>query len=338
MKVDFTLPLDDPATAGSHAIHARALGYDGLLTAETAHDPFLPLAIAAAAVPDMDYGTAIAVAFARSPTVLATTAWDLARLTGGRFTLGLGTQVRAHVTRRFSMEWSSPGPRLREYVEAIRAVWATWQRGDPLRFRGDFYSLTLMTPFFDPGPIPYDPPPVAIAAVGPYLSRVAGEVCDGLLVHPFHTVRYLDEVTLPNVAVGARSRDRNPEAIGLSASVMIGTGRDASELGRARRLVARQIAFYASTPAYAPVLDLHGWDMGSRLTNLSLRGAWDEMTTLVPDEMVDTVAVIAPVDELADRIRHRYGTRLSRVGLYEVEGVAPLSDADRAAVVDGLRR
>jgi probable F420-dependent oxidoreductase len=333
VKVDYFFPPQAGASAAASAVRARGLGFDGFFTAEASHDPFLPIASAATEVGDLDYGTAIAVAFARSPMVTAMTAWDLARQTDGRFHLGLGTQIKTHITRRFSMEWSSPGPRLREYVESVRAIWRAWQHQERLRFRGDFYSFTLMTPFFDPGPIPHDPPPVYIAAVGPYLCRVAGEVCDGLHVHPFHTVRYIDEVIRPAVAKGAERRERNPSDIALATSVIVVTGRTESEMAASRLEAAQQIAFYASTPAYARVLELHGWDFGPQLTNLSLRGEWDAMAELITDDVLETVGVVAPMDELGAAIRTRYGDRLARVGYYGLNEHLHLPDDALAELV-----
>jgi len=337
VKVDTFAAIDNPADAAAFADRAKTLGFDGVFTAEANHDPFLPLAAAAASVPDLDYGTAIAVAFARSPMVTAMAAWDLSAATNGRFILGLGTQIKAHITRRFSMEWSAPGPRLREYVEAIRAIWETWQHGTPLRFRGHFYQHTLSAPFFEPPALPHSPPRVFIAGVGPFMARVAGQVCDGLHVHPFHTVKYLDEVILPNVERGAAERDRPADTIALAAPVMVATGHSREEIDASRRAVARQIAFYASTPAYKRVLDLHGWEVGPELTRLSVRGEWDAMTDVVPDAMVDAIAVSGPVDSIAPQIRRRYGDRLARVSLYALDTPLPISNGEWPAVIDGLR-
>jgi probable F420-dependent oxidoreductase len=337
VKVDTFAAIDNPADAVSFADQAKVRGFDGVFTAEANHDPFLPLAAAAASVRDLDYGTAIAVAFARSPMVTAMAAWDLGAATDGRFILGLGTQIKAHITRRFSMEWSAPGPRLREYVEAIRAIWETWQHGTPLRFRGHFYQHTLSAPFFEPPPLRHGPPPIFIAGVGPFMARVAGQVCDGLHVHPFHTVEYLDEVILPNVAQGAAERDRLRSAVTLAAPVMVATGSTPEEIDANRRVVARQIAFYASTPAYKRVLDLHGWEVGPELTRLSVRGEWDAMADVIPDEMIDTIAVSGPVASIAPQIRRRYGDRLGRVSLYALETPLPIDEDEWPAVIQGLR-
>lgn len=315
MRVDSYLP---PASHGNVAVvaaRAERLGFDGLFSAEMAHDPYLPLSVAAAAAPGLELGTAIALAFPRSPMVTAQTAWDLAALTGGRFILGLGTQVKAHITRRFSAEWSAPGPRLREYVLALRAIWNSFQTGEPLRFEGDHYRLSLLTPVFNPGAIDHPAVPVAIAGVGPNLARVAGEVCDGFHVHPFHTVRYLDEVILPAIREGAERHGRSLHDVPRFTSFFVVTGSD-EEAARMRETARRQIAFYASTRSYRGVLDLHGWDVGPELTALSKRGEWERMAEVISDEIVDTVAVVAPVERLGSAIRERYGDRVQRVALY----------------------
>jgi probable F420-dependent oxidoreductase len=337
VKVDTLAAVASPTEAVTLAREARAIGFDGMFTAETNHDPFLPIAAAATTTPDLEYGTAVAVAFARSPMVTAMAAWDLAAATHGRFILGLGTQIKAHITRRFSMDWDRPGPRLREYVEAIRAIWGRWQDGTPLRFRGEFYQHTLTAPFFEPAPLPHRPPPIYIAGVGPYMAGVAGEVSDGLHVHPFHTVRYLDEVIAPGIAAGARRRDRDPGAVALAASVMVATGTTPEEIETNRRAVAKQIAFYASTPAYKRVLDLHAWNVGPELTRLSIRGEWDAMGRIIPEEMIDAIAVSAPVEELAEAIRARYGERLARVGLYALDRPLPIRREQWPEVIRGLK-
>lgn len=326
-----------PEGAASAAVRAGELGYDGFFTAETAHDPFLPLALAAGTPVRLDLGTAIAVAFPRSPTITAHLAWDLARLSGGRFILGLGTQVRAHITRRFSSDWDRPAARLRDYILAIRAVWEAWQQGAPLDHRGEFYRLSLMTPFFDPGPIDHPDIPVAVAGVGPGLSRLAGELCQGFHVHPFHTVRYLDQVVLPALSAGAASGGRGLDACRRMSAVLVVTGRDQVEMEQAMAGVRRQIAFYASTPSYAPVLAANDWDFGDRLTAMSRRRQWDEMGAVISDEVVAEVAVVAPLDRVGAALRDRYGDRLQRVGLYALGGGASWPDEAVAQVVADIR-
>lgn len=332
MKVDSYLPTAGMVNAAAEATRAAELGYDGLFSAETQHDPFIPLALASQVAPELDLGTAIAVAFPRSPMITAMTSWDLAAMSGGRFILGLGTQVRAHITRRFSTEWGSPGPRLRDYILALKAIWNTWQNGEPLRYEGEFYRFTLMTPFFNPGPIDHPDVPVAIAGVGPYLSRLAGEICDGFHVHPFHTVRYLDDLVLPKIKEGAESAGRRLDDCERITTVFVVTGTDDADLSRAMRPIKEQIAFYASTPSYAPVLEANDWDFGPQLTAMSKRGQWAEMADVITDDVVRQVGVVATVDRLGEEIARRYGDRVQRVGLYTL-GDVPALDGDAMATV-----
>lgn len=336
MKVDYYYPPLPPAAAHDAALRASRLGFDGFFTAETAHGPFLPLALAAS-VPDLTLGTAIAVAFPRSPMVTAQLSWDLASLSDGRFVLGLGTQIKAHITRRFSTEWTSPTPRLREYVLSLRAIWRSFQQSEPLRFEGDHYRFSLLTPFFDPGPIPHPDIPVAIAGVGPHLSRLAGEVCDGFHVHPFHTVRYLDEVVLPNMRAGAEAAGRTLDDVERISTVFVVTGRDEAEMAQMKQAVKQQVAFYASTPSYRVVLDVHGWEFGEELNRMSKRGQWAEMADVIDDEVLSHVAVVAPPDELGRAIRARYGDRIQRVGFYTLGGDATFDDDTWSAVVSATR-
>jgi probable F420-dependent oxidoreductase len=243
MKLDYYFPPGPPDQAAEAVAAAKRLGYAGFFTAETQYDPFLPLAIAGAERTELELGTSIAVAFPRSPMSVAMTAWDLARLTEGRFILGLGTQIRAHITRRFSTEWGNPGPRLRDYILGLRAIWDTWQNAVPLRYDGEFYKFTLMTPFFNPGPIRHPDIPIYIAGVGPWLSRMAGEVCDGFFVHPFHTAQYLDATVLPAMSEGAEAAGRKLEDVERAASVFIMTGETQAEIEEAMEPVRQQISF-----------------------------------------------------------------------------------------------
>lgn len=319
MKVDYYYPPSPPEFAAEAAREASDLGYDGFFTAETQHDPFFPINHAAQAVPDMDFGTAIAVAFPRSPASMAMTAWDLARQTNGRFKLGLGTQVRAHVVRRFSSYWSGkPAPQLREYIQAMRAVWDCWQNGTPLRYEGEFYKINLMTPFFNPGPIKHPHVPVYIAGVGPYLSALAGEVCDGFHVHPFHTVAYLDDVVFPAMSQAATEAGRSLDDIEMVTTIFLMTGENEEQIEQAKAAARQQISFYASTPSYGVVLEASGWDFGSELHAMSKRGEWDKMPDAVPDEALEAVGIIATYDNVADAIKERYGDRIQRVGFYSL--------------------
>lgn len=311
------------------------MGYDGFFSTETQYDPFLPLAIAANSVQGLEFGTAIAVAFPRSPMVTAMTSWDLARLSGGRFMLGLGTQIRAHITRRFSTEWGSPASRLNEYIQALRAIWDTWQNSVPLRFDGEFYKFSLMTPFFDPGPIAHPQIPIYIAGVGPHLSKLAGEVCDGFHVHPFHTISYLDEVVIPNMARGAEKAGRSLGDIERVTTVFVMTGETDSEVEQAMEPVRQQISFYGSTPSYRPVLESSDFDFGEKLHAMSKRGEWGDMPAAVPDEAVLEVGVAAPLDGLAGAIKERYGDRVHRIGFYTIGSAATIQpDAMRQLITD----
>jgi probable F420-dependent oxidoreductase len=322
MKVDYYFPPAPPENAAAAATEAAAMGYDGFFTAETQHDPFFPITHAAAAAPELEFGTAIAVAFPRSPTVMAMTAWDLARQTKGKFLLGLGTQVRGHIVRRFSSLWAGKAaPQLREYIEAMRAVWDSWQNGTKLDYEGEFYKVSLMTPFFDPGPISHPDVPVYIAGVGPYLSALAGEICDGFHVHPFHTVTYLDEIVLPNMTKAAEKAGRSIDDVEMVTTVFIMTGTNDEEIAQSMEPVRQQISFYASTPSYRAVLEASGWDFGPELSAMSKRGEWDKMTSVVPDEALQQVGIIAPIDDLASAIKKRYEDRVQRVGFYTLGSV-----------------
>ena len=337
MKVDFYYPPSPPEGASDAALQAREIGYDGFFSAETQYDPFLPLALAGTAAPELELGTAIAVAFPRSPMVTAMTAWDLARLSNGKFKLGLGTQVRGHITRRFSTEWGSPGPRLKDYILSMRAIWDTWQNATPLKYEGEFYQFSLMTPFFNPGPIRSPDVPVYIAGVGPYLSALAGELCQGFHVHPFHTTKYLDRVVLPNMSKGAEGEGRTLDDVERVTTVFVMTGRSDSEVEESMAAVRQQVAFYASTPSYRPVLETSGWDFGEKLTALSKRGKWDEMSGVIPDEALLQVGVAAQVDQLGQAIRDRYADRVQRVGLYSLGSVIDIDPEARRQVVNDLK-
>lgn len=337
MKVDSYFPPAAPNAASDAARRAAELGFDGFFSAETAHDPFIPLAFAAQAAPELELGTAIAVAFPRSPMVTAQVAWDLAALSEGKFMLGLGTQVRAHITRRFSVEWTSAGSRLRDYIMALRAIWKSFQTGEKLSFRSENYDFSLLTPFFTPEPMDHWEIPVAIAGVGPYLSRLAGEVCQGFHVHPFHTVKYLDEVVLPNIAAGAVRAGRSIDDVDLISTVFVVIGRDEVEMSRAMTAAKQQIAFYASTPSYGVVLESNGWDFGPRLSAMSRRGEWIEMGSVIPDEVVEAVGIVGAPEEIGPKVKERYGDRIQRIGFYALDA-APLPGGDElAAIVSATR-
>ncbi len=296
---------------------AEDLGFAGLWTSETKHDGFLPLAIAANATEEIDLGTSVAIAFSRSPMATAQTAWDLQSLSGGRFLLGLGTQVKAHVERRFSMPFDRPAARLREYILAVRAIWESFQNEGRLRFEGEFYRHTLMTPFFNPGPIEHPEIPIYIAGVNTKLAYLAGELCDGFHVHPFHSPEYLRQTVKPAIAEGARSAGRDPNGVELATSVFVVSGGDERETTEQRESARTQISFYASTPTYRTVLEAHGWEeVGERLGLLARDKKWREMPSLITDEMLRAFVVEASPEELGPALRERYEGLIDRVGLY----------------------
>ncbi|MEU9410839.1 LLM class F420-dependent oxidoreductase [Streptomyces sp. NPDC048281] len=320
MKVDGKLNVWSTAEVVEEARHHEKTGYDGLWASESKHDPFLPLLLAAEHTDRLEVGTAIAVAFARSPMQLAYTAHDLQNYSGGRFVLGLGSQIKPHIERRFAMPWSRPAARMREYVSALRAIWAAWNEDERLDFRGDFYTHTLMSPFFSPPPAVGGAPKVFVAAVGEAMTRVAGEVADGLLAHGFTTERYLREVTLPTIEAGLAKSGRNRADFAVSHLLLTATGRTEEEMARAVAGTRQQIAFYGSTPAYRGVLALHGWgELGDELHALSTsrrEDKWEAMTALVDDEVLNTFAVVAEPDGVAGEIRRRYGALVDRVSFY----------------------
>jgi probable F420-dependent oxidoreductase len=314
MKVDGKLGAGAAAAVIEEARRHEKAGYDGLWSSESAHDPFLPLVLAAEHTGRTELGTAIAVAFARSPMQLAYTAHDLQAYSDGRFLLGLGSQIKPHIERRFSMPWSHPAARMREFVLAMRAIWEAWNTGGKLDFRGEFYTHTLMTPFFSPGPNPYGPPKVMMAAVGDKMTEVAGEVADGMILHPFTTEKYVRDVTLPGLQRGFAAGGQTRADFTLALPLFVVTGTTDDEWAAARKGTREQIAFYGSTPGYHGVLRLHGWeDVGTELNQLSRRGEWVAMGELITDEMLETFAVVAAPDALADAILARYGEILDRL-------------------------
>jgi probable F420-dependent oxidoreductase len=322
MLVDGTLPFD-PAGVIAQATEAEASGYDGIWSVETSHDPFLPLVLAAEHTERLQVGTGIAVAFARNPMTLAVTANDLQTLSRGRFMLGVGSQIKPHIEKRYSMPWSHPAPRMRELISAVRSIWASWADGSRLAFRGEYYRHTLMTPMFDPGPNAYGNPLIFLAAVGPLMTEVAGEVADGLLAHAFTTERYLREVSLPALERGLATSGRTRADVQVSYPGMIVTGVDEEAFVKAAAATRKQLAFYGSTPAYRPVLDLHGWgDLHTELNSLSKRGAWDDMTGLIDDEVLDTFAVVGSLDSLAATVRSRYDGLADRFNVDAPSGIS----------------
>ncbi len=316
MKVDFTL-LGQPDDWDA-AVSAEQRGYDCAWVPETSHDPFPSLAVMASRTEKIQLGTAIAVTFARNPMSMAQVANDLQLYSRGRFLLGVGSQVKAHITKRFSMPWSAPAERMREFILAMRAIWHSCSTGERLHFEGEFYRHTLMTPFFNPGPNPFGPPPVILAGVGPQMTRVAGEVADGFFVHGFTTPRYLHEVTLPALRAGRVATGKNDlDGFEMCGMPFIVTGVDETQIRAADAATRKQIAFYGSTPAYRPVLDLHGWGhLSDELNQMSKRGEWDEMGGLITQEMVHEIAIVAPPDQVAARLLKTYGDVFTRTGFY----------------------
>lgn len=317
MYVDLTVLVPDLADVLTLAQAAEATGFDALWTSETKHSPFLPLTLAAEHTRRLALGTAVAIAFPRSPMVTAHLAWDLQKFSRGRFILGLGTQVKAHIERRFGITWEAAVPRLREYILALRAIWEAWQNRTRLNFRGRFYRHTLMTDFFDPGPIDHPNIPIFIAGVNAGLVRLAGELCQGFHVHPFHSIPYLQQVVLPALGEGLSRAGRTRGDVQLATTAFVITGRSTQEMAATREMVRQQIAFYASTPSYRVVLDVHGWgEVGERLSRLAARKRWAEMPALITDEMLAVYALEAPWDSLAKALVSRYDGVLDRVALY----------------------
>jgi probable F420-dependent oxidoreductase len=318
MKLDVGMLTHDLTSIPAYARKVEALGFDCLWSSETQHDPFLPLAVAATVTSRLKLGTAIAVAFPRSPMITAHIAWDLQKASAGRFVLGLGSQVKGHNERRFSVKFESPGPRLREVVLALRAIWDCWQNGTTLAFKGEFYRFDLMTPFFNPGPIEHPKIPVYISGVNRYMCRVAGEVCDGLHVHPFNSAAYLRECVHPWVEEGLRRAGRTRADFTYVTSSFVVVGDTEAELAQARRAVKQQIAFYASTRTYEPVLAVHGWqDLVPHLHRKSVEGDWQGMADLITDEMLETYAVTGSYETIGPRLRERYAGLLDRAAFYQ---------------------
>ena len=319
MKIDGGISANLRNSVAS-ATELERLGYSGGWTAETAHDPFLPLALAAEHTEHLEIGTSIAVAFARNPMTLANIGWDLQAFSKGRFILGLGSQIKPHITKRFSMEWSHPAARMREMILAIRAIWHTWQTGEPLAFRGEFYTHTLMTPFFTPDKrdlADCGTPKIFLAGVGELMTEVAGEVCDGFICHGFTTERYLREVTIPALQRGRAKAGKTLEGFEIVGPSFVVTGNDQHEMNSAADATRQQIAFYGSTPAYSGVLELHGWDdLHGQLNSLSKQGKWVEMGSLITDEILNTFAVVGPPNHVAGELHRRYRDVIQRISFY----------------------
>ena len=314
---------------------AEAAGYDGVRTAEMNHDPFFPLLLAAEHSQRLEISTSIAVAFARTPMVLANIGHDLNAYSKGRFTLGLGSQIKPHITKRFSMPWHAPAPQMRELVLAMRAIWANWYQDEPLQFVGKFYTHTLMTPAFTPENRDYGAPRVILAAVGPHMTEVAGEVADGMIIHPFSTVPYIESVTLPAIERGLQKSGRSRADFEISYSNFVVTGRDEAEFEASRTAARERIAFYGSTPAYKGVLESIGvGELQGELNAMSKQGRWKEMGGLITDEILNAFAVVGEPGSIAPEMLRRYGAFTDRTS-----ASFPVSDEQqRSAIIAALRK
>jgi probable F420-dependent oxidoreductase len=326
----------DPHSMGTRARDLETAGFDGAWAPEIGHDPLLILAAAAPTTTRLELGTGIIVAFGRSPMITATLANDVQLLSQGRLLLGLGSQIKPHIEKRYSMPWSHPAARMREYILAMRAIWANWNEGEKLFFRGEFYRHTLMTPFFSPVPHDYGAPKIFLAAVGELMTEVAGEVADGLLVHAFTTERYLREVTLPALDRGLAKVGRDRSTFQVAFSGMVVTGDTDEDRRLASRDVRKQIAFYGSTPAYRGVLDLDGWrDLQPQLNELSRAGEWDAMAELINDDVLNAFSIVAPLDQVGARVEERFAGAIDRFSLYQSES---LGDAAAREILNSLRQ
>jgi probable F420-dependent oxidoreductase len=351
MKIETALPLGrldpglrtapdapDMAAVADGARLSESLGYDGIIAEETRDDPFLLLTLAAQATRRVTLATAVAIAFPRSPMVTALTAWTLQRLSHGRFTLGLGSQVKGHIERRYGMRWSPPGPWLRDYVGALRSIWHCWQHGTPLAFDSEHYKLSLMVPLFAPGPIDHSQIPVELAAVNPFMCRIAGEVADGIRAHPIATPRYIAEIMLPAARKGAAKAGRDLAGFRMCVMPLVATAADRAGLAARIGDVRARLAFYASTPTYLAAFETQGHgDAARRLQSFARTQRWDEMADLVGDEMLDAYAVIGTHEEIAGKLKARYGAVASHLTF----AIPAASEADRALLrelVAELRR
>jgi len=336
-KVLYHLTTNNLKGIAEEAKWAESMGYDGLCTEDAAHDPMLPLLMAASTTSRVTLETRVTIAFPRSPMVLAYSARDLQDFSGGRFRLGLGTQVKGHIQRRFSTEWDSPGPRMREYVQSLHAIWRAWQTGERLEYHGEYYNFSLMTPFFSPGRSKQPEPPVFISAVNPYNCRVAGEVCDGVALHPLTTSKYLKEVINPNIADGAARTGRDPKSVNLSNSSFVITGPNQAAINAKKEAVKKQIAFYCSTRSYSKILDVQGFqDLGVWLHEMSLKQQWDQMAELITDEILDAFAVVGGYSEIPGLMKERFDGLLDEVVLNAI-GPGSQDEAEVKKAIEKLQ-
>ena len=312
IKIDCSMITRDPAEASKASKELEDLGYDGAYTFEGPHEPFLPLAAAALATEKLELLTSIAVAFSRNPMTLANIGYDLQLMSKGRFTLGIGSQIKPHIEKRYSMSWSSPAKRMKEMVDAIKAIWGCWHEGKDLDFRGEFYQHTLMTPIFNPGQNPFGLPKIYVAGVGPLMTQAAAESGDGFIVHPFHTTKFLENITLPSVKKGLELS--TAKEFDISLGVMVATGTTDEEIAKARDACKAQIGFYGSTPAYKVVLEQHGWEgVQMELNKLTKKGLWQDIAGLITDEMLEKIAVTGTPSEVSAQIFDRYDNIAARI-------------------------
>jgi len=316
MKVSTSITTDDFASIADTARRLEEAGFDQVSSQENRHDPFVPLTLAAAATERVGLATSVAIAFPRSPMMAASVSWDLHTLSNGRFTLGIGSQIKPHNERRFSTPWSAPAPRMREYVQSIRAIFNTWQTGERLKFEGDHYTFTLMTPNFTPPALPGDPPEIHISAVGPYMLGVAGRECDGVMLHGFCTRAYLSEVIMPKLQNGLDASGRDRADFKISGGGFVATGATNEEVDAAFEFVRKRVGFYGSTPSYWPVLELHDQlELGHKLNALSKAGEWDAMTDAVDDDVVELFCARGRHGEIASAIGDHFGGLVDTVGI-----------------------
>jgi probable F420-dependent oxidoreductase len=335
MKVDSGGYPPTALAAAEAAAAAEHAGYDGYWAPEVQADALISCAAASGRTERIDLGTAITVAFARSPMTVAQQANDVQTLSGGRFQLGLGSQIKPHITRRFSMPWSRPAPRMREFILALRAIWTAWETGAPLDFRGEFYTHTLMTPFFNPGPNPHGTPPILLAGVGERMTETAGEVADGFISHGFQTERYLREVTLPALARGAERAGRTLQGFEISLPMFAVAADDDERLEQGLAMVRGQIGFYGSTPAYRPVLELHGWgELQDELNGMTKQELWTRLAEVIPDEVVDAFSVVGTPEHVAAELHRRYAGLVTRITVPLPDDLDP---DRRAALLATLR-
>jgi probable F420-dependent oxidoreductase len=328
----------DMTVVPDRARSLESLGYDFVSIGETQHNPFLPLVLVAEHTTRMKFGTSVAIAFPRVPHVTANLAWDLSRYSGGRFVLGLGTQVKGHNERRFSVPWAPPGPRLRDYINCMRAIWDSWQHGTKPNYEGEYYQYKLTSPFFNPGPIEHPDIKIVVSAVNPFNARLAGEVCDGIAIHGFSTFKYIREVLIPAVHEGARRAGKNPKDLKVSGGGFIVTGRTEAEVAAAKERSRRQISFYASTRSYGRVMATHGWDdEAAHLHRLSIDGKWDDMVGIITDDMMEEFCVIGTWDELPAKMREKYAGINTQIG-FGADPRNPDEEAQIREIIAALKK